>query len=87
LHKKNTIGELLTIKTGIRVSDSLLNRIKMKHIKRKCKLSNKEYISLMKYLRDKISYLETITENPANNNVFIDGGKTLYYYVSEKELL
>ncbi|OEK09812.1 hypothetical protein A8C32_09890 [Flavivirga aquatica] len=86
LRKRNTIGELVKIKTGIKVSDSLLNTIKIKEIKRKSKLSNKKYINLMHYLRTKITRLETVMEDPLRKT-FIDGSKKTYYYVSEKSLL
>jgi hypothetical protein len=86
LKKKNTVGELLEIKTGIPVSNSLLSNIKIKDIHRRSKLPDKEYIEVMQSLRLKVKKLETIIENPATE-LFIDGSKKTYYYISEKSLL
>lgn len=85
LKKDNTIGEMLSIKTGIQVKDSRLNSIKIKDISKKSKLSNKAYINLMQSLRSKILKLETVIKNPLTKT-YIDGSNTIYYYVSNTNL-
>ena len=86
LQRKSTIGELIEIKTGIAVSDAQLNKIKIKEIKQRSKLTDKEYIVLMHSLRKKIDHLETVMEN-SKTKIYTDGSKKRYYYVPEKSLL
>jgi hypothetical protein len=85
LQKNNTIGELLEIKTGIKVRERLLNTIKISEVKEKDELSDEGYIKLMKHLRLKVTKLEAVIGNE-NSLIFEDGSKTPYYFVLEKQL-
>lgn len=86
LKKRSTIAELLTVKTGVPVSDKILNTVKIKDVHRKSKLSHGQYKQLMQVLRSKISYLESLLNSPSTTT-YIDGGKKRYYYISEKHIL
>lgn len=85
LTKNNTVAELIQVKTGIQVSNTLLNNVKISKIKSKSKLSNKSFLELMNHLREQITQLETVVENSSTYTV-IDGGKTTYYFVSKNWL-
>ena len=86
LKRRNTIAALLKVKTGISVHHPLLHTLKIPYIKRKSKLSNNAYSTLMKFLRSKISYLENVVENQSTKT-FVDGSNKTYYYIAENKLL
>ena len=85
LQKSNTIGELLEIKTGIKVRDRILSNTKITEVKQKNEFSNDAYLKLMKHLRLKITKLETIIGSE-NAIIYKDGSNATYYFVLEKQL-
>ena len=85
LRKKNTIAELIEFKTGLQVSDTVLNRLKLKRIKQRRKLSHEDYRLLIRKLRKKIDYLEQVVNNPLVKT-YKYGDNTTYYYLPNESL-
>lgn len=85
LNKRNSIGDLLYIKTGIPVSNEALNSLRIKDTHKKSKLSHEDFRKLMNGLRTKIEALENTSED--TNTVYKDGSNKIYYYLSKENLL
>ena len=70
------ISELVFMKTGIPVSNPLLQKLKVRHIKRKRKIGHPEFAALLTRLREKTDLLE---------NIYVDDTHTTYAYGKDEK--
>ncbi len=86
LRRKSDIASLVFQKTGLPVQDEFFRATKIKHIKRKRRISHEEFSGILTRLRKKIETLEKVlvTKNAA---IFLDGSKKKFYFVSTQDIL
>ncbi|USD26865.1 type VI secretion system protein TssR domain-containing protein [Flagellimonas marinaquae] len=86
LKRNATLGNILYMKTGIPVRDTILSTMKIKDVDSKRMFSHEEFTDWMASLRKKINFLE----NHLNDSYFEpieDGSNTIYYFINEENLL
>lgn len=86
LRRKDYVAELVLMKTGLPAESDFLRNTKIKHIKRKRKISHIAFTIIMTELRKRIEKLEEILSKKTTK-IHTDGSKKQYYFISSNHIL